>query len=94
MLRKYNLLIIFSVLFLSLNLAGCMSSPKFELKDAEAALAKAKAEGAEETRQYKQAERYISTAKVLMKNRRKPEARKLLEEAKVSAYAAINEANQ
>ncbi len=94
MLNKYKLLITFLVLFLSLNLIGCHSSPNFELADAEAALAEAKAQGAENSIKYKQAERYIIRAKILMKNRRKAEARKLLEEAKVNAYEARNPANQ
>lgn len=94
MLNKYRLIIIFSMFFLSLNLIGCLSSPKLELAEAEAALAKAKAEGGENSIKYKQAERYIVRAKILMENRRKAEARKLLEEAKVNAYEAMNPDNQ
>lgn len=94
MLKKCGLLITFSVLFLSLNLLACHSSPKLELKQAEAALAEAKAQGAESSIKYKQAERYIHRAKILMENRRKAEARKLLEEAKVNAYEAMNPDNQ
>ncbi|MGH7885488.1 MAG: hypothetical protein ACRENO_07315 [Thermodesulfobacteriota bacterium] len=94
MLNKYKLLITISMFFLSLNLIGCHSSPKAELAQAEAALAEAKAEGAENSIKYKQAESYITRAKKLMKSTRKAEARKLLEEAKVNAYEAMNPSNQ
>lgn len=88
MLSRNKLLILFSILFVAVNIVSCASKPDKELADAESALEEARSEGAENTLEYKEAEELIAKAKQLMADGKQQEARELLEEARFKAIQA------
>ncbi|MGH7884645.1 MAG: OmpA family protein [Thermodesulfobacteriota bacterium] len=88
MLSKNRIFILLSIFFVAVNIIGCASKPNEELADAESALEAARAEGAENTAEYKEAEELIAKAKQLMADGKQKEARELLEEARFKAIQA------
>lgn len=88
MLSKNRIFIFLSIFFVAVNIIGCASKPDKELADAESALEAARAEGAENTQEYKEAEELIAKARQLMADGKQKEARELLEEARFKAIQA------
>ncbi len=72
-------------------MVGCTNANK-ELMSAEEALRMAAEEGAHDTQEYQEAEELIAKAKQLMADGNHDEARKVLEEARFKAIAAIGAA--
>lgn len=91
MSRRGTIITIFSVLFLTFYMVSCTNANK-ELMSAEEALRMAAEEGASDTQEYMEAEELIAKAKALMAEGNHDEARKVLEEARFKAIAAIGAA--
>lgn len=88
MLSRNKVLLLFSIIFLAVNIVSCASKPDKELADAQTALEDARAAGAQDTMEYQEAEDLIARAKQLMAEGKQQEARELLEEARFKAIQA------